>query len=401
MSAVSRYLRWLSVALGSALLGCILINLWVDPWRVTPTPLSSESLEPYRDISSQIRTGKCGLVRSAPSIGVALIGSSRVANGLDPLDPRWARDDVYNLACPAGFIYESDAMFRYLVGHHQPELVIIGIDPGDLSSDFDSRVVGDYAASPLGPDRLALDRQIRYFTGVSTLEASIQTLHRRSADRLPQYDTRGLRRRRPPLPFSQLEFLARALEGEKMFDFPEAGRLDGALLPEKAALLAGIITTCRERDIRLILFIHPEHALVHARADSPPLLPYEAERREITQLVSALNEAASVDERVELWDFGDFHPINCDPLPAGDDDTMKYWADFNHFTLEIGGVMLARMLGWPVELEIGRDYGTRLTPDTFDSWVERSKQGYERYVGGPGRDDLEWRRKVVRGTSDE
>lgn len=186
-----------------------------------------------------------------------------------------------------------------------------------------------------------------------------------------------------------------------MFDFPEAGRLADALLPEKSKLLTGIIETCRERGIRLILFIHPEHALVHARAGAPPLLPYEAERREIVQLVAGMNEGVPADERVDLWDFGDFHPINCDPLPVGEDGRMNYWADFNHFTLEIGGVMLARMLDWPIELEIGKNYGIRLTPETFDAWVEGSKAGYQRYVEGAGREDLKWRRQVVEGPADE
>lgn len=398
---IRRYVAILSVCLAACLAATILINLWVDPWRVTPTPLHSDTFEPYRDISSQIRTGKCGLIRSAPSIGVALLGSSRVANGLDPLDSRWDRDDVYNLACPAGFFYETDAVFRYLVDRHQPELVVLGLDPGDLSSDFDSRQIGDYAGSPLGPERLTLDREIRYLAGISTLEASIQTLHRKAAGELPQYDSRGLRRRRPPMPFSQLDFLARAIEGETMFDLPDTGRRQDALHPAKVAILRDIIGTCRQRGIRLILFIHPQHALLHARSDAPPLLPFETERREITTLVAGLNEGVSADQRVELWDFGDHHPINRDPLPAGEDDRMRYWTDFNHYTLEVGGLMLARMLDWPVGMEGGEDYGTRLTPPNFDAWVERAKQGYQDYVEGAGKRDLEWKQDIIRGARGE
>lgn len=391
---IRRYVAFLGASLGICLVATILINLWVDPWRVTPTPLSSGALEPYRDISSQIRTGKCGLIRSAPSIGVGILGSSRVANGLDPLDPRWQRDDVYNLACPAGFFYETEAVFRYLVDRHQPERVIIGLDPGDLSSDFDSREIGDYAGSPLGPGKLTLDREIRYLAGISTLEASVQTLHRKATDQLPQYDTRGLRRRRPPLPFSQLKFLERTLRGESEFDLPDTGRRADELDPGKVELLEGIVDTCRERNIRLVLFIHPQHALLHARLGAPPLLPFEAERRQVTELIGELNRDEPAARQVVLWDFGDFHPINGDPLPRGD-SRMRYWTDFNHYTLDVGGAMLARMLDWPQEMEGAGGYGMTLTPANFDEWVERSKEGYRRYLT-EGRADLEWKEAIIR-----
>lgn len=392
---IRRYVAWLFAILGTVLVATILVNLWVNPWRVTPTPLSSAALDEYREMSSQIRTGKCGLIRSAPSIGVALVGSSRVANGLDPLDPRWQRDDVYNLGCPAGYFYESEAIFRYMLEYHRPELVIFGLDPSDLSSDFDSREIGDYASSPLGPDNFKLDREIRYVAGISTFEASLDTLRRKFSGKLPQYDTRGLRRRPPPYRFSQLDFLAQAIKGETMFDLPDAGRRSDPLYPEKVALLEGVIRSCREKNIRLILFIHPQHALLHARTDKPPLLPFESERRDITGLVARVNAEAPDAEPVVLWDFGDYHPINCDPLPADKESRMAYWNDFNHYTLEIGGVMLGRMLGWRIETESGDSYGSELRPDNFDAWVERAKDGYRRYVEGPRRVDLEWKQSIV------
>ena len=130
--AMTRYFRGFVIIVGLSLLVTLLTNLVVDPWRITPSPLSADGFDVYRDFRSQNRTGKCGLVRTAPEIGVALIGSSRVTNSLDPLNPNWNRNDVFNLGCNACFIYESEAFFRYLLEHHDPELVILGIDPGDL-----------------------------------------------------------------------------------------------------------------------------------------------------------------------------------------------------------------------------------------------------------------------------
>lgn len=385
-----RYFRGFVIAVGFSLVASILINLVVNPWRVTPTPLSSDAFDPYRDIDSQIRTAKCGFIRSAPSIGVALIGSSRVTNSLDPKNPNWGRDDVYNLGGNASYIYENEAFFRYLIEEQSPELVIIGIDPGDLSSDFDTRIIFDFKGSPLGPEKDRIDREVRYLVGVSTLEASFETINRRLSDELPQYDDRGLRRHRPKRQIDQRVFLAAAIKGESQFEAPQSAGEDTPLRPDKQKLLEGIVETCLQRGVRLVLLIHPQHALSHTRSGEAPMLPFERERREITQLVDKINRESPDAVPAEVWDFGDYHPINCEPLPTEKGDRMEHWDDFNHYAVEVGDLMLARIMGWPIEMEGGEDYGLKLKPGNFDEWVARAKAGNKRYVEGPGKVDIEW-----------
>lgn len=384
-----RYIRGFVIIVGISLVVSLLTNLVVNPWRITPSPLSSEAFDAYRDLGSQNRTGKCGLIRSAPTIGVALIGSSRVANSLDPKLSAWGRDDVYNLGANACYIYESEAFFRYLIEVQDPELVIIGIDPGDLSSDFDTRIIFDYQGSPLGPEKGKIDREIRYLVGISTLEASFETIKRRFSDEKPQFDTQGLRRHRPERRISQRDFLAMAIKGETQFEAPQSAGAVATLREDKRELLEGIVRTCHQRGIRLVLLIHPQHALAHTRSGEEPMLPFESERREVTSLVDRINRENPDAIPAEVWDFGDYHPINCEPLPT-DDGRMERWDDFNHYTLEVGNLILARIMGWPIELEGGEDYGLRLTPENFDGWVDQSKQGFRRYTDGTGKADIEW-----------
>ena len=385
-----RYIRGFVIAVAFSLFVAAFTNLIVNPWRVTPSPLSSQAFEEYRDIDSQNRTAKCGFVRSAPEIGVALIGSSRVANSLDPKIPNWNRDDVYNLGCNACYIYESDAFFRYLIEHHTPELVIIGIDPGDLSSDFDTRIVFDYQGSPLGPKKGKIDREIRYLVGISTLEASFEAIKRRISNETPQYDDHGLRRNRRKPNINQRTFLAKAIKGESQFEAPQTVGSEAPLRHDKQQLLEGIVQTCQERGIRLILLIHPQHALSHTRSGEEPMLPFERERREITNAVDKLNRENPEATQAEVWDFGDYHPINCELLPQEEGGRMEQWDDFNHYTLEVGNLILARIMGWPIELEGGEDYGMRLSPENFDEWVARAEEGNRRYRNGLGKVDIEW-----------
>ncbi|MFC7335592.1 hypothetical protein ACFQY0_00265 [Haloferula chungangensis] len=385
-----RYIRTFFAIVVVSLVGAALINLVVDPWRVTPEPLSSDAFEPYRDLDSQIRTGKCGFIRSAPSIGVALIGSSRVTNSLDPRNPNWGREDVYNLGGNASYIYENEAIFRYLLQKQSPELVIIGIDPGDLSSTFDTRIIFDFNGSPLGPDQDRIDREIRYLVGISTLEASFETIKRRLTDEVPQYDDRGLRRHRPKRQIDQRAFLAAAIIGESQFEAPQSAGEDTPIRPDKLKRLGGIVETCLQRGIRLVLLIHPQHALSHTRSGEEAMLPFERERRDITYLVDRLNQEKPDAVPAEVWDFGDYHPINCEPLPTEKGGRMQNWDDFNHYTLEVGDLMLARIMGWPIEMEGGEDYGLQLDPANFDAWLEHAKAGNRRYIEGVGKADIEW-----------
>lgn len=391
---MNRYCRGFLIIVGLSLIGISLTNLVVNPWRIAPSPLSSDGFDAYRDFRSQNRTGKCGLIRTAPEIGIALIGSSRVANSLDPLNPNWNRNDVYNLGCNACFIYESEAFFRYLLKLHDPELVILGIDPSDLSTDFDTRGIFDFEGSPLGPENSRIDRELRYLVGISTLESSFETIKRRIFDEAPQFDSYGLRRNSPKRPMTQRDFLKMAITGEAQFEAPQSARADTGLRQDKAELLRGIAETCHLRGIRLVLLIHPQHALSHTRDSGEPILPFERERREITELADEVNRAHPDCIPTEVWDFGDYHPINSEPLSPEPDGRMSGWDDFNHYALETGDLILARIMGWQIDREDGRNYGLRLTPQNFDEWASQAKKDYAAYQIGVGRADIEWARKI-------
>ena len=55
--------RYSFLVIGGALAACLAfaaVNALGNPLRVTPVAWSMKGLEPYRDLSSQIRTGKTG-----------------------------------------------------------------------------------------------------------------------------------------------------------------------------------------------------------------------------------------------------------------------------------------------------------------------------------------------------
>lgn len=402
MSAPRGYAIGFFCAIGLTLIASFAINTTVNPWRVTPMPWSSEKIDPYRDLSSQIRTGKAGIVRSNPKVGVALVGSSRVANGLDPENPAWQRDDVVNLGCSGGFFFETEALSRYALDHGEIELLVLGLDPGDLSSDVDTRPMGDFASSPLDLSQDPLNRELRYLFGISTLEASFETLQRAATDATTQYTPKGLRAHpKKKGQNSQLKFIRARIAGEAEFDLPDKGRISGPLNADKARLLEALMLSCRERGVRLIVYIHPTHGLMHARmqdADDPPVL-FLQERRGVLEMARRINALPLDGPPIELWDFNDHHPLNGDPLPQDDVQRMAHWNDLGHYTIEMGNLIQARLMGWQSEMPGAENYGKRITPENFDAHLEHLKRSYGAYLTGRGRRDVEWKESLIRESS--
>ncbi|MEM9238158.1 MAG: hypothetical protein AAGB14_15410 [Verrucomicrobiota bacterium] len=395
MSAPRRYATWLIAIVALTSLASFVLNTTVNPWRVTPYPWSSEKADPYRDISSQIRTAKAGLVRSNPDTRIAVFGSSRVANGLDPEDDRWPHDQVLNLGCSGGFIYESVAMARYAMEHLPLELAIIGIDPGDLGSDLDTRPMGDFHASPLaGADP---NSELRYVIGISTAEESFQTLKRQSHDFLPQYNPVGLRVRSHKAPGKpQIAFIREQITGEAEFGLTTTGRDENELNAEKVAGLQALLHDARAKGIRMIVYFHPTHALRYLRASDAenPALLFENERRALLKMVDQANQAPNNGPAITLWDFADAHLLNSDPLPD-EASMMTHWTDLDHYTVEVGSLMLARMLDWELRMDAGEDYGQRIDRESQSTWFEQVRKSSSAYVSGKGTRDIKWKEELI------
>ena len=79
-----------------------------------------------------------------------------------------------------------------------------------------------------------------------------------------------------------------------------------------------------------------------------------------------------------IWDFNDFHPLNCEPLPMDGKSSMKWWVDGTHARKELGDIMLARINGWPIDGP-GADYGVELTADILEERTRQILDGYDRF----------------------
>ena len=386
--------RYNFLVIGGALLACIVFavaNTTVDPWRVTPAPWRAGGLEPYRDISAQIRTGKAGLIRSA-EWDVGLFGSSRVDNAWNPEAPGWEGKRVVNLGASGGFIYETIGIARYFLAREKPELLVIGIDPGDLANANDTRPKSDYYSSPFsGTD--TLNREMRYVAGLSTFEASMQVLQRAREKKPGEYTPHGLRLR-PEVAKSrsQMKFIRDQLRSER-----EESR--GGVDKAKAELLREFLHECAGGSFRVVLIVHPVHALMHANSNDweNPRVPFEATRRFLLDLTEEVN-ALRPGGFASYHDFCNFHPVNCEVLPADKHglERMKHWNDLGHYDVELGESVLGQALGWEDRHPEWQGHGWEVTRGNIDAYLAFIREGYRAYLSGPGAADVAWKESLLR-----
>jgi len=350
-------------------------NTWVNPLWVTPSPWTDESFAAYRPIYRHQRTAKAGLVRSA-QWQAAFFGSSRIDIALDPANPHWGNTRAVNLAVSAGTLPETAAILRYTLAREHLETAIAGIDIGDLMSSHSPYQTTGFMESPFNPKGDRFERELRYLSGISTFQTAIQTLINRHRQALPEYTPQGHRLRHHEPPNVRQTILRDSIPHA----LRTVRRRKHALEPNawKISLLQQILDDSKAARTRLVLLIPPSHAsyigLYHLENDPDPC--FTRDRGIMARLVAQSNADHPEAPAATIWDFNDFHELNCEAIPA-DKSRMKYWVDGTHARKSLGDVMLARIMAWPVDDPAGADYGFELNAANLDQRTATLRQGYQ------------------------
>ncbi len=375
MNGLLRFRRCFQGLLVLLVAGGFFLNTWVNPWRITGMPWSSERLDAYRDIERDFsRTCKAGLASSKPW-SAAVFGSSRVDIGIAPGRPPLASRNAVNLGLNAGLLHENKAAFDYFMSHQErPELVIFFIDAGDLTTPGarGGRGLGDFSTSPLFPGNEGAESWLRYHCGVSALSASAAVLQRAATRELTTYSSSGFRREAERLVHPRQQ-----IAGLYLSTIVRVARNRNAYASVsdfKMNEVRDIIRQCREKNTRLILVMPPNHVLFqlafHELGAADPW--FERDRLALAELAEEANRRSPEAIPVEFWDFQDAHPLNAERLP--EQGQMEHWIDLFHFTPPLGQQLLAAILTG------NSDYGTRLDPEGVSAHVARVRAELERWA---------------------
>lgn len=372
------YVRWLLGPVLAVLAFAAILNTVVNPLRVTKTPWTISALEPYRVVERYERTAKSGLVRSSDWKG-AIFGSSRMDIGFNPDHPSLEGSRTVNLALSAGKLNENIEMLKYACEHEELDLVVFGIDLTDLSEPVRAPK-SDFHSSPLAKGGSRIDRELQYYFGLTMMKNSSKVLTRALKGERGEHLENGhwvMRYKIDPRLDAEKKSMA-VIFGRSRVRATVAERID----PEKGAMVRELLRICRKEKARLMIVLPPNHASFNAAlylmGDIDPA--FRAEREFLTNLVAEDNAAHSGLVQTTVWDFDDFHPLNCEPIPGEYGGEMKDWHDVTHPRSSLGDLMLDAMMGRPQQLAPGQPaYGALLTPDTLDANLAARDAGFQLY----------------------
>lgn len=387
-SPIKSYVRWLLCPVIVVLALGAILNTVVNPLRVTKLPWTISSLEPYRVVEGYERTAKSGLVRSSEWKG-AVFGSSRMDIGINPDHPGLEGSRTVNLALSAGKLTENIEMLRYACEHEKLEHVIFGIDLIDIAEPVRA-AKSDFYSSPLAKNGSRLDRELQYYFGLSMLKNSGLVITRAARGTPGEHLPNGhwvIMKSIDPRKDAEKKAIAQAF-GRSRIRATSTERIN----PDKEAMVRELIQMCRKENARLIIVLPPNHASFNAALylmkDIDP--SFRAEREFLTNLIAEDNAANPTASPGMVWDFDDFHPLNCEPIPSGYGGKMKDWHDIVHPKSSLGNLMLDAITSRPQELAAGHPpYGSLLTPSTLDVNLAERDAGFQRYRES-SKEEITW-----------
>jgi len=373
-TSYKRYTRRVAGFFAFAILLFSALNTWINPLWVTPTPWTDDGFAEWRPIYRQQRTAKAGLVR-AESWDAAFFGSSRIDIAMDPALPEWGDEKAVNLAVSAGTLPETSGILHYTMQNDPLQLAVVGIDLGDMLNGGSGIRNTGYMESPFNEKGDAFERELRYVAGISSFEASFRAITNRINKRQPEYTTQGHRLRHQEndnvatvIKRDSIPHAMRVIRGRRTGISPNAWKME---------CLQQILDDTKASDCELVVVLPPNHAtylgVYYYLEDVDPT--FSMDRELILKMLHDSNEAHPNAPPAIVWDFNDFHPLNCEPFsPAG--QKMTWWLDGTHARKELGNIMLARIKGWPIEGP-GADYGAQLNLDMLDARYDQLRSGYQ------------------------
>lgn len=388
-------MRCLVGLMGGYFIITAILSITVDPWRINNTPFAIETLDPAREISGTVRVGKAALANRGHWETV-ILGSSRIEIGLDPAHPAFGGKRTVNLAMSAAHLYETIPAGNYILDRN-PQLatLIMGIEAGDLHTDWDSRKFTRFYQSPFADNNRSIERTINQVIGGRALADSIATIRRHASGNKPIRSPLG-QWLQPSHPPNLREYTEHTFQMgfESAKDTWSIGTQ--TLRETKAELLSNFIARVRARGIRMIIIIPPQHALkqIHPTLDKPPSMCWEHDLRAIAQICEKANSTSAKGPPVNLWSFLKFNEFTTRPMPAPNSDIQQIpgWFDLGHSQSSLGDLVIETILsGHPVTDANGATYGVELLNNDWKTLTADWTVAHLAYCKSRSEDVKWWR----------
>jgi len=363
------FLTWWFATLTALVLAVGTFNVIVDPYRVfRMPPVEGFNARKGAAVSQEWLYKAYESSRIAPR--TVLLGSSRVALGMDAHSSHWPPDElpIYNLGIGGAMPYASFRYLQNLTATGAPARVVVGLDfeyfldtpdsEHTAAGDFESRLANNADGSPnRGAGRQRLLDLVQLTLSYGSLSDSIATvignLRGDPADTAGgnQPDEEMLRARLATGTFPVMEWS----------DVMSVRRFTGGRNPVAMADLRSILDLCQSRGTQVVLYIHPMPADTLEMLDLLGYWPtFEDWKRELLGLVSRYPRPPAPGG-VALWDFSDYDAYSTETVRP-DGRVLRWFWESWHYTRALGDRIIER-----IHNTGDAHFGNTLTAETIES----------------------------------
>ncbi len=397
----SRFIRWLAMGMGVYFIITAILSITVDPWRINGTPLAIDALDGVREIGNTVRVGKAALANRG-HWKIVILGSSRIEIALDPEHPAFHGERAVNLAMPAANLYETVPEGNYVLDRNpQIQTLILGIEPDDLYSDYDSRKYTGFYQSPFADNNHSIERGINQVIGGRALMDSLFTLQRYFQGHAPERNPLG-RWLEPNYPVNLREYVESTFHGGYEMAADQWNLRPQILHQPKVRLLAGLIGRVRQAGIRMEIVIPPRHALsqIHPTADHPKSIAWEPGLRSLIEICRKANATLAKGPPVQLWCFLTFNPNTsiAMPRPGASPRQMPGWFDLGHSKKDLGDLVLNTVFAGSPGVAATPPVGVNLLDVDWAAYQAAWIEGHRAYCATQPQDVAWWRGLIARST---
>ena len=311
-----------------------------------------------------------------------LLGSSRVAEGMDTHSSSWPPDKMplYNLGLEAGMPYASFRYLQSLMSKHAPESVVVGLDfeyflntlesqhtaVGDFESRLDVNADGSQNANARRQHALDfLQFALSYDALLDSFATVVGNLRGDPAD--------GVGGNEPDEGFLRDSMESGTFPIMEWINVITVRRLDGARNQFAMADLQQLLDLCESHGTQVTLYIHPMPADTLEIIDFLGYWPmFEDWKRELLGLVSKYPRRKT-GSQVVLWDFSDYDVYSTEAVRP-DGQVLHWFWDSWHYTRALGDLIVKRMFGTSAI-----QFGTPLTRENIEPHLAKIRERRQEY----------------------
>jgi|GEM_PF-2807508 len=382
---------WFAIV-GLGLGAAATVSAVVDPFRLFWLPVS-ERYRPYDMTESRVLKQR---VFDHAHFSTIVLGSSRSQRSINPDARYWGAEqgNVVNLSLPGTDMNEIRTVFDYVLAHGRPRRVVLTLDFVTFAGDPNPGT--DWKASRFNPELNVIDFWLGNVFSRNALNMADEVAGQASRHRPSRVTDRGFTRLGKLRVFNHRWEMRMAIT--TLLRNPYAYK-DYRFGPERIRAVADVIERCRERDIELVLAIHPVHAMllnaIYMRGLEDEYLGW---KRGLVEVVAADAERHPDLPPLKLWDFATFNDYSREPFPPGGvvDQPMKWWMECSHCKAALGRIMMRRVLGLERDEDaVDPEFGVVLTPENIDERCALHVAERHRFLREHPA-ELEWLRAIRR-----